>query len=745
MGRFVYSVIGKVCVENHGFLCYTGGRKSLTDLERNKTFMATMKEVARRAGVSVGTVSNVINGKTNNLEMIERVEAAVAELHFRPDQKARSLKGTSSYFVGVLVGSLLEPDVLSVISAIEEELHKKGYEMLVRSTGDNALIERKCVESLLRHGVDGLVVDTGSEKKGWIAGVEKKNCPVVCINARPEEKPYGSRIMISCEHALGDFFKWCKKNKHLHAGLLLNNRIITETRLRLLAESEGIRISCRMCGRGTKEEGFKAAQELMFETGHFELPSILMCGNYELYRGAYEAEEIFGEEHVCRYACIKKENWPEDQGRFECVVDLSYREAGEKAAQILLGQLGKKERFTAAAETVSASFKEEKKMYFKTPGKGKNKILRGAVLNSGSSELLVYVSEIFKRQYGFELEIERLSYRELLSLVSDEDRLKNEEVDFLMYDLVWKTELIHDGILKPLALKKTDEFCRDYVDNILESYGMHDDTLYGVPFLSGTQLLFYQRDLFYDETLKRQFRQKYGYELKAPETWEEFWDVCAFFTRSENKNSPLSFGTSFVNQGNVNSAIELLNFLWPLGSDVAVAGKPNLDDPMVSLALSHLKRTLRYTSGRPVSSWDDVAADFKEGDCAMVILYDSMALGINDPVRSKVSGNVESAVIPGKSPVLGGWGLGVFKGSKKAEEAERFVKWAGGSECDSIYSALSGMSNRKPFYLNRELDVLYPWKKNVLESYALSRERSAVEENREFYDKTLGELIEKSL
>ena len=80
--------------------------------------MATIKSVALRAGVSVGTVSNVINGKTNNAELIERVENAIAELGFRPDGKARSLKSTQTYLIGVLVSSLQESGIQTAISAI---------------------------------------------------------------------------------------------------------------------------------------------------------------------------------------------------------------------------------------------------------------------------------------------------------------------------------------------------------------------------------------------------------------------------------------------------------------------------------------------------------------------------------------------------------------------------------------------------------------------------------------------------
>ena len=69
--------------------------------------MATLKEVAGLAGVSLGTVSNVLNGKTQNEELISRVEKAMKQLAYRPDATARSLKSTRTNTVGVIL-----PDIM---------------------------------------------------------------------------------------------------------------------------------------------------------------------------------------------------------------------------------------------------------------------------------------------------------------------------------------------------------------------------------------------------------------------------------------------------------------------------------------------------------------------------------------------------------------------------------------------------------------------------------------------------------
>ena len=72
--------------------------------------MATIKEVAKLAGVSLGTASNVLNGKTQNEELIRRVEKAMEELAYQPDANARSLKNTQSSLIGVILPDALQRD-----------------------------------------------------------------------------------------------------------------------------------------------------------------------------------------------------------------------------------------------------------------------------------------------------------------------------------------------------------------------------------------------------------------------------------------------------------------------------------------------------------------------------------------------------------------------------------------------------------------------------------------------------------
>ena len=123
--------------------------------------MATIKDVAKLAGVSLGTVSNVLNGKTNNEELIEKVEKAVRELSYRPDAMARSLKNTNSSLIGLVLPNAVEPQYHEFMMTLEKHLRSRGYDLLIHFSHGNRLVEKQAVESFLDKKVSAVIIYSG--------------------------------------------------------------------------------------------------------------------------------------------------------------------------------------------------------------------------------------------------------------------------------------------------------------------------------------------------------------------------------------------------------------------------------------------------------------------------------------------------------------------------------------------------------------------------------------------------------
>lgn len=119
--------------------------------------MATIKDVAQLAGVSVSTVSKYINGGTVRKEKREPIRSAIAQLDFRVNPIARSLKVRRSHSIGVLLPYLSAPFFSSVFLASDKVLRERGYHCMISCYNADHGLERDYLNYLIGTGVDGLI------------------------------------------------------------------------------------------------------------------------------------------------------------------------------------------------------------------------------------------------------------------------------------------------------------------------------------------------------------------------------------------------------------------------------------------------------------------------------------------------------------------------------------------------------------------------------------------------------------
>lgn len=120
--------------------------------------MATIKDVAKRANVSLGTVSAALN-KTKYVSpaLVERILQAVEELDYRADGIARSLKRGKTDLIGLIVDDLNNLFYVKLLEQIEFDARKKGYSVLVCQSGGDVATERAYLDILKKYRVDGLI------------------------------------------------------------------------------------------------------------------------------------------------------------------------------------------------------------------------------------------------------------------------------------------------------------------------------------------------------------------------------------------------------------------------------------------------------------------------------------------------------------------------------------------------------------------------------------------------------------
>lgn len=150
--------------------------------------MATMKDIAKLAGVSTSTVSHVIN-KTRFVseEISERVNHAAKELnYYAPSALARSLKVNRTQTIGMLVTTSTNPFFGEVVKGVERSCYQKGYSLILCNTeGDNERM-RQSISTLLQKRVDGLILMCDSLEGERIDVFERyPDIPVVVMDWGP--------------------------------------------------------------------------------------------------------------------------------------------------------------------------------------------------------------------------------------------------------------------------------------------------------------------------------------------------------------------------------------------------------------------------------------------------------------------------------------------------------------------------------------------------------------------------------
>jgi DNA-binding LacI/PurR family transcriptional regulator len=142
----------------------------------------TIRDVARAAGVSTATVSQVLNGGRPVAETTRlRIEQVIADLKYRPNTFARALKTLRSQLVGVVLPDLSNPFYPALVRGVQDQLGLSGYHAVIVNTDADRGQERELVAELVDRQVDGLVLITFTLSDADYAAIARKGVPFVVV------------------------------------------------------------------------------------------------------------------------------------------------------------------------------------------------------------------------------------------------------------------------------------------------------------------------------------------------------------------------------------------------------------------------------------------------------------------------------------------------------------------------------------------------------------------------------------
>ena len=255
--------------------------------------MATIKDVARLAGVGLGTASRAINGSGPvSPATLERVQKAIEELGFRPSHAARALLSGSSKMIGVYIPALSGTFFTPILQIIDTELRAAGLHMVVAfgvGLGDARRQAIEGIEFLIERGCDGLIVMTSALGEEDLAVAGPKLARLVALNHGFATIP-GQCFTV--DHVLGGRLaaRTLLENGHRNIALLTGPMELEDSVARIdgfIAEltAAGVDTAAmwRREGDFSPASGWAAAQELVASS---RTPTALFCANDEMAVGA---------------------------------------------------------------------------------------------------------------------------------------------------------------------------------------------------------------------------------------------------------------------------------------------------------------------------------------------------------------------------------------------------------------------------------------------------------------------------
>jgi LacI family transcriptional regulator len=264
---------------------------------------ASIRDVAKRAGVSIATVSRAVNRiPTVNAEMAERVWQAIEEVGYLPNTQARALVSGRSHMLGLIVSEITNPFFPELVQEFENLAVAQGYEVLIGSTNYEPERTESLIRRMLQRNVDGVAVMTFGIEEDLVQKLVEREFPLVFVDAGPAlpnirvlKVDYAEGIRQAVQHlaALG----------HRHIAFVsgpLRLRSAVARRdafLKSMAEL-GLTVPAEHLieGSHTMEGGLAAAEHL---TGLAEMPTAVMCSNdmtaigvlHALYRTTHKVPE----------------------------------------------------------------------------------------------------------------------------------------------------------------------------------------------------------------------------------------------------------------------------------------------------------------------------------------------------------------------------------------------------------------------------------------------------------------------
>lgn len=669
--------------------------------------MPTIKDIAKHAGVSHGTVSNVLNHRGNvSAEKIQLVEQAARELGYQLNAQAQQLRAGLVKKVCVILPGLNNRRYQEFFAGLEPVLRAQGVEASLFCTDRQVLQEEAAVgKAKSMHAM--AIVSISALRRN--RGLYDADVPLYFVERQPKQAPENSVFAGFHYEEIGrDIAARCLRDGYRSVALLCGERRYADRKAFLNGAAAVLEENGCEYRLYASENALSLLEAFEVLRNEAEFDAVLTADEEDV-DFLQRAADFYGRRPPRIYGpCSRRLSLCPREGQYL----LNYRLLGQRLGErILLDCLHEDEDNVGGPQLLLAA--EGFRQPEGAAASGKARVLNYLTIQNATSHAISLLLPAFERETGIHVNMSEASYDELYKMAADCE--SSSPYDLLRIDLAWMDELggrIYQAL--PAGLEAAN-----HILPTLEPWGCREGERYALPLDACVQMLFYRKDLFEDELIKREFFELHHRRLEVPGTFSAFDELARFFTRSLHSSSVSRYGCTETFGRAVLAACDFLprcrESLAGLEAEVGL----QLDAPVIREALESYLSVKAATDGNTYQWWTDSTRSFAEGETAMHIVFSNYASAMLHGETSQVTERLGFADVPGKRPLLGGGWIGISRHSRKTEDCLSFLDWLYRRDIAELICYLGGYVASRDLQESCEVRERYPWIEHMERSFAM--------------------------
>lgn len=652
--------------------------------------MVTIKDIAKKAGVSHGTVSNVLNKKGNvSVKKIKLVKQAIKELGYISNESAKLLRKGSTNTVSLIIPNSIENQYNQFVNGIRSTIDNSKYRLQIFDTLDRPEKEKEIIENIAIEQNNSVISISSLGATSFYEKVLPKETPVTFVSRKSSnaKRFFG----FDFEQATEDMKKYFENVDKTQIAIILNEsfdpfeNIIVDN----LIKSNFFERKNVFCHSVSKMEKEIFSIASSGEYSHF------FVANSSMSRIVKEAINFLDLKETIIISITGDDEQIENPTQLTYF--LNYFELGVEVARHTLLEV---ENNSNQVIIKCSGFLNHNHIIPLT--KKKQRISMLSVPNP-TVKAIKRLKTNYENRTCVELRID-----ETVPIGFEQKLLYSaEKYDLIRIDVA---QFPMEGQRSFLPLKGLSKDLDLIIERMLKS-GYHkfmsvEGEILGLPLDPSSQILFYRKDLFNDSIVQRTYFEQYKSELEIPKSWEKYAEIASFFNNPKN-DFDVSFGVT-MNVENISIiATDFFGAYYSLGGKLNFSKKGCFLDVEIAEKAVSIYSELRHGALKELDPWwSNVISNYINNKSAMLIGYMNHLSSIAAEPIFTVTGY---ASVPGNCPLLGGGVIGISQDSKNVDAAINFLLWIFEHQISRNLTRQGGTTATVEINKLEEFSQTFPW------------------------------------